>query len=85
MVETDTFWPTFIASLAGSGAVAWAVVRGLGSHFANRWLADHKAELDKHFEEYRDTLEQKRKRLEAELGHRVYVTQTQFDTEFNAM
>ena len=36
-------------------------------------------------ESYRDKLEQKRKRLEAELSHNVYTTQTQFDTEFNAI
>jgi hypothetical protein len=45
----------------------------------------YKSELDKEFENYRDALEQKRKRLEAEIGHRSYVSTTQFDTEFNAV
>lgn len=85
MTGINTFWPTFLSSIAGSGAIAWGVVRGFGRHLANRWLADHKAKLDKEFEDYRHKLEQKRKRLEAELGHQVYITQTQFDTEYNAM
>lgn len=76
---------TFIASLVGSGATAWLVVRGLSSHVADRWLARYKSNLDKEFEAYRDILERKRQRVEAELGHRTYVTKTQFDAEFNAM
>lgn len=84
-MELGTFWPTFITSLVGSGVTAWAIVRGLARHVGDRWLANHKAQLDKDFEEYRDKLEQKRKRLEAELGQQVYITQTQFDTEFNAL
>ncbi len=61
------------------------MVRALSGHLADRWLARYKSDLDKKFESYRDTLEQKRKRIEAELGHRTYVTRTQFDTEFNAV
>ncbi len=76
---------TFLASLVGSGATAWLVVKGLSGHIAERWLARYKSGLDKEFESYRDNLEQKRKQLEAELGHRTYVTKTQFDTEFNAV
>jgi hypothetical protein len=76
---------TFITSLVGSGATAWLVVKGLSGHLADRWLARYKGQLDKEFETYRDSLETKRKRLEAELSHRVYTTQTQFDTEFNAI
>lgn len=76
---------TFVASLVGSSATAWLVVRGLSGHLADRWLARYKSDLDKEFESYRDMLEQRRKRVEAELGHRSYVTKTQFDTEFNAV
>jgi len=77
--------PTFIASLVGSGVTAGLVVRALSGHLADRWLARYKSDLDKEFESYRDVLDQKRKRAEAELGHRTYVTKTQFDTEFNAV
>jgi hypothetical protein len=76
---------TFIASLLGSGTTAWLAVRSLGGHLADRWIARYKSELDREFESYRDTLEQKRKRLEAELSHAVYTTQSRFDTEFNAI
>lgn len=76
---------TFLTSLIGSGATAWLVVKGLSGHLADRWLARYKSGLDKEFESYRDTLEQRRKRMEAELSHRIYTTQTQFDTEFNAI
>jgi hypothetical protein len=76
--------PTFLASLAGGGATAWLVAKGLSGHLADRWMARYKSDLDKEFESYRDMLEQKRKRVEAELGHWSYVTKTQFDTEFNA-
>jgi len=81
----DFSLPTFLASLVGSGATAWLVVKGLSGHIAERWLARYKSDLDKEFESYRDSLEQKRKRVEADLGHRTYVTKTQFDTEFNAV
>jgi hypothetical protein len=75
----------FLASLVGGGATAWLMIKGLSSHLADRWLARYKSDLDKEFEGYRDALEQRRKRVEAELGHRSYVTKTQFDTEFNAV
>lgn len=81
----DFSLPTFLASLVGSGVTAGLVARGLSGHLADRWLARYKGDLDKEFESYRDTLEQKRKRIEADLGHRTYVTKTQFDTEFNAV
>ena len=49
-------------------------------------VARLKGDLDKEFEAYRDTLEQKRKRVEADLSHRIgRVSQTQFETEFNAV
>jgi hypothetical protein len=80
----DFSLPTFLSSLAGSGVTAWLVVKGLSGPVADRWLARYKSGLDKEFENYRDALEQKRKQIEAELGHRTYVTKTQFDTEFNA-
>jgi len=76
---------TFISSLVGSGGVAWAVVKVSSGHIADRWMTSYKAALEKEFESYRDMLEQKRKRLEAERSHRVYTTQTQFDSEFNAI
>jgi hypothetical protein len=81
----DFSLPTFLASVVGSGATAWLVVKGLSGHLAERWLARYKSDLDKEFESYRDSLEQKRKRVEADLGHRSYITKTQFDTEFNAV
>jgi len=82
---SDFSWSTFLTSLVGSGVTAGLVVKGLSGHLADRWLARYKNDLGKEFESYRDMLEQKRKRVEAELSHRIYITQTQFDTEFNAM
>lgn len=61
------------------------VVKGLSDPLAERWLARYKRDLDKEFESYRASLEQKRKRIGADLGHRTYVTKTQFDTEFAAV
>lgn len=78
-------WTTFLTTLMGSGLLSIGVVRGLSGHLADRWLARYKSELDKQLEAYRDTLEQRRRQIEAELGHRTYVTKTQFDTEFNAI
>ncbi len=78
-------WTTFLTSLAGSGLLSIGVVKGLSGYLGDRWLARYKSELDKEFEAYRDTLGQKRKRIEAQLGHRTYVSKTQFDTEFNAI
>ncbi|MGA9967630.1 MAG: hypothetical protein WBQ10_20700 [Terriglobales bacterium] len=76
---------TFLTSLVGSGATAFLVVKALSGHLADRWLTKYKSDLDKEFESYRDSLEQRRKHIEAELGHRSYVTKTQFDTEFNSV
>lgn len=81
----DFSWTTFLGSLIGGGATAWLTVRGLSSHLADRWLTRYKSELDKEFEKYRDTLEQGRKRIEADLGQRTYVSKAQFDTEFDAI
>jgi hypothetical protein len=78
-------WTTFLTSLAGSGLLSISVAKGLSGYFADRWMTRYKSELDKELEAYRDTLERKRKRIEAELGHRTYVSKTQFDTEFNAV
>jgi hypothetical protein len=78
-------WSTVLTSLVGSGLISLAVAQGLAKHLGDRWLARHKNDLDKEFESYRSTLEQKRKRVEAELSHRVYVTQTHFDAEFKAL
>jgi hypothetical protein len=85
MTDGGLWATTFLSSVVGSGAVAWAVVRGMGRHLADRWLANHKAELEKELESYRDALERRRNRIDAELGHLTYVTKTQFDTEFNAI
>jgi hypothetical protein len=76
---------TFLASVAGSGLLAAGVAKWLSGYLSDRWIANHKAELDQEFETYRDSLERKRKRLEAELSHGIYTTQIQFDTEFNAL
>ena len=81
----DFSLPTVLASLVGSGVTAGLVVKALSGPLGERWLAGQKAKLDREFEAYRDALEQRRKRVEAELGHRTHVTKTQFDTEFNAM
>jgi len=81
----DFSWPTVVSSIAGSGATTWLVVKTLSGHIGERWLARYKAELDKEFEKYRDALEQKRRRIEADLGQRIYVSKAQFDTEFNAI
>jgi hypothetical protein len=81
----DFSWTTFLGSLVGGGVTAWGVVKGLSGHLGERWLARYKSELDKEFEKYRDALEQGRKRMEAQLGHRTYVSKTQFDTEFSAI
>jgi hypothetical protein len=62
-----------------------SLVKGLSGHLGERWLARYKCDLDKEFESDRDSLEQKRKSIEAELGHRSYISKTQFDTEFNAV
>jgi hypothetical protein len=83
MVEFS--WSTFIASLVGSGVTAWLVVRGLSGFLADRWMARYKSGLDKELEDYKNALQQKRQRIEAELGHRTYVSKTQFETEYNAL
>lgn len=78
-------WTTFVASLVGGGAAGWLVVRGLAGHLGDRWLARYKSDLDKEFEKYRDALEQQRKRVEADLGQRTYVSKAQFDAEFSSI
>jgi hypothetical protein len=81
----DFSWTTFLGSIVGSGATAWLMVKGLSSHLGERWLARYKNDLDKEFEKYRGALEQQRKRIEADLGHRTHVSKAQFDTEFSSI
>jgi hypothetical protein len=78
-------WTTFLTSILGGGASAWLVVQGLSSHIRDRWLAHYKSDLEKELEKYRDALEQRRKKVETDLGQRTYVSKAQFDTEFTAM
>lgn len=76
---------TVVTSLASSGVLSLAVVLGLGKYVGERWMVRYKSSLDKEFEAYRDVLEQRRKRIEAELGHRTYIGKAQFDTEYGAL
>jgi hypothetical protein len=39
-----------------------------------------KPDYDQELEAYKGTLERRRRKIEAELGHRIYVGKTQFDT-----
>ncbi|MFY9980181.1 MAG: hypothetical protein WAK22_18285 [Candidatus Sulfotelmatobacter sp.] len=82
---TDFSWTTFLGSIVGGGATAWLVVKGLSGHLGERWLARYKSDLDKEFEKYRGALEQQRKRVEADLGQRTYVSKAQFDIEFSSI
>jgi hypothetical protein len=82
---SDLSLSTVITSLVSSGVTAALMVKWIGSHVADRWMARYKSDLDKEFEDYRYVLERKRKRLEAQLSHSVYTTQSQFDAEFNAI
>ena len=79
------WWQTFLASVIGRGATAALVVRGMGGVLAQRWLERHKNDLSKELESYKDTLERKRKRIDAELGHCTYINKSQFDTEYGAL
>jgi hypothetical protein len=78
-------WTTFVASIVSNGALLLVTARVFPGYLADRWLAQYKGQLDREFETYRDALKRRRKQIEVELGHRVYVTKTQFDTEFNAV
>src|ERR1700751_231721 len=76
-------WPTLLTSLVGSGLVSAGIVRSLAGYLGDRWMVRYKAGFDKELEAYKDTLEHRRKRIQAELGHRIY--KTQFDTEYGAL
>jgi hypothetical protein len=78
-------WRILVASLAGSGVVSTGVVLGLSRYLGDRWMVRYRARFDRELEAYKDTLEQRRKRIEAEVGHRTYIGKTQFDTEYGAL
>lgn len=78
-------WRNLLTSLVTSGIVSAGVVVALARYFGDRWMVRYKAKYDQELEAYKDTLEQKRKRIEADLGHRIYIGKTQFDTEYNAL
>jgi hypothetical protein len=78
-------WRTVLTSLVASGVVSTGVVLGLARYLGDRWMVRYKAGYDEELEAYKDTLERRRKKIEAELGHRIYVGRAQFDTEFNAL
>ena len=78
-------WRTILTSLLASGLVSTGVVLGLTRYLGDRWMVRYKSRFDQELEAYKDTLERRRNRIEAELGHRIYVGKTQFDTEYNAL
>jgi hypothetical protein len=78
-------WRTVLTSFVASGLVSTGVVLGLARYLGDRWMVRYKARYDKELETYKDTLGRKRKTIEAELGHRIYVGTAQFDTEYNAL
>jgi hypothetical protein len=78
-------WETLMTSLVTSGLVSAGVYMGLARYLGDRWMVRYKARYDQELEAYKDTLEQKRKKIEVELGHRIYIGRAQFDTEYNAL
>lgn len=78
-------WRTVLTSLLGSGLVSTAVVLGLARYLGDRWMVQYKARYDQELEAYKDTLERRRKKIDAEQGHRIYIGKAQFDAEFNAL
>jgi len=48
-------------------------------------MARYKSRLEQELESYKDTLERRRRRIEAELGHRTYIGKAQFDCEYRAL
>jgi hypothetical protein len=78
-------WRTLLASLAAGGLASTGVVLGLARYLGDRWMIRYRSRYDQALEAYKDTLERRRKRIEAELGHRIYIGRTQFDTEYNAL
>jgi hypothetical protein len=78
-------WKTILTSLVTSGLISTSIVLGLARYLGDRWMVGYKARYDQELEAYKDALERKRKRIESELGHRTYISKTQFDAEFNAL
>ena len=73
-MELQQVWVTasaIIASVGGSGAIICAVAKFFSDRIANRLEAKFQQKLEKEMEEYKTQLENKR-----------YITQTQFDVEF---
>jgi hypothetical protein len=78
-------WRTVLTSALAGAITAIPVVAALARYAGDWWMVGHKAHFDRELEAYKDTLEQRRKRIDAELGHRIYVGKTQFDTEYGAL
>jgi hypothetical protein len=78
-------WRTVLTSALAGAIAAIPVVGALARYASDGWMVGHKAHFDRELEAYKDTLEQRRKRIDAELGHRIYVGETQFDTEYGAL
>lgn len=78
-------WRTVVTSVVTSGLLSTGVVLGLARYLGDRWMVRYKSRYDLELEAFKDTLEKKRKRIENELGHRTYISKTQFDTEYNAL
>ncbi len=97
MFNVDWQWlSNYIAGFVGGGSSGLAAVAGLWKYLSDRslakqkaqfdgQLAKQKAESDRELETYKVVLDRQRKKIEAEIGHVTYVTQTQFDTEFKAI
>lgn len=70
----------FFGVLGGS-----ATVYGVSRFFGKWWLEKQKANYSKELEEFRDSLQKERQRLQAEIDRSVFVTRAHFETEYLAM
>ncbi len=92
MIFDSRFWLTFLTSIAGSGGLAFLLLKAMGNHLGDRWLERHKHELAKSLEEfkhgldremetYKETLDRDRKRIESQYATESYASQAYFDEQ----
>ena len=73
---------SFLFSILSAAGIIAAVSKFLANRIADRLEEKHKADLQKEIEKYKNELEESLERYRHVLEGRVFVTKTQFETEF---
>jgi len=78
-------WLRLLVSAIAGAVGGTATVFGLSKFLGDLWLEKQKSRYSKELEEFRNNVHKEQARLQAEIDRSIFVTRSQFETEFQAM